>query len=428
MRAVRYPEDSMLEHRWLARSISLRSVAAVMVVLLVSAAHAQNYSVLHSFTRTSDGALPLAGLTMDRSGNLFGTASEGGLLPNCQNGCGTVFELQRKNGGWIFTPLYAFTGYSDGAVPASRVTLGSDGEVYGTTLYGGLLGGFAGAGVVFRLQPPVHTSGKPFNPWTENVIYSFGNPPDGANPWGDIIFDAQRNLYGTTFGGGEQCAGAYYCGTVYELTPEAGAWTENILYTFTQQFFSAPRAGVILDANGRLYGTTSNGYGQVFRLADSGSQWVEDTLYAFQEGGDAAAPAGNVVFDPAGDLYGATVYGGSSNQGAVYELTPSAEGWSEKVLYSFDGVNGSEPMAGLTRDAAGTLYGTTCYGGANNRGTVFKLASGGGQWTLTTLHDFAGADGNCPFGTLAIDGGGNIYGTTEYGGVHGLGVVFEISP
>jgi len=400
-----------------------------MVILSVSAAHAQSYAVLHNFDRTTDGALPTAGLTIDRSGNLFGTASEGGLVEDCEDGCGTVFELMHKNGGWVFAPLYAFTGYSDGAVPASRVTIGSDGVVYGTTLYGGLLAGFSGAGVIFRLQPPARASGRLLSPWTESVIYSFGNPPDGANPWGDTIFDEQGNLYGTTFGGGVQCAGDYYCGTVYELTPQAGGWIENILYTFTQQFFSEPRSGVIFDGSGQLYGTTSNGYGQVFRLTSSGSQWVEDTIYAFQGGDDASSPAGNVVFDPSGNLYGATVYGGLSSLGAVYELTPSAGGWSESVLYSFDGAHGSMPMAGVTRDAAGNLYGTTCYGGANNRGTVFKLTpDGGSQWTETTLHDFAGGDGACPFGTLALDPSGNIYGTTEYGGTHGIGVVFEITP
>ena len=410
-------------------SILLRWVCVLMVVLPVSAARAQNYSVLHSFQRTGDGAVPLAGLTMDRSGNLFGTASEGGLVQNCQGGCGTVFELKPRNGGWVFAPLYQFTGYSDGDVPASRVTIGSDGLVYGTTLYGGLVGGFGGAGVIFRLQPPAHASGRLLSPWTESVLYSFGNPPDGANPWGDTTFDAQGNLYGTTLAGGVQCAGAYYCGTVYELTPHSGSWTENILYTFTQQTFAAPRSGVIFDGSGRLYGTASNGYGQVFRLANSGSQWVEDTLYAFLSGTDASGPTGNVVFDPSGNLYGATVYGGLNDLGTVYELTPTASGWSEQLLYNFDGPHGSMPMAGITRGADGNLYGTTCHGGANNQGTVFKLTSdGGGQWTLTTLHEFAGSEGDCPFGKLVVDGSGNIYGTTEYGGDRGVGVIFEVTP
>jgi uncharacterized repeat protein (TIGR03803 family) len=419
----------MLGNRWLDLSIFLRPVGVLLVMLSVSAVHAQNYVVLHSFNRTGDGAYPVAGLTMDRSGNLFGTASAGGLVQNCQGGCGTVFELMHKNGAWVFVPVYAFKGDSDGAVPASRVTIGSNGVVYGTTLYGGLLAGFAAAGVVFSLQPPAHTSGRLFGPWTQSVLYSFGTPPDGANPWGDTIFDNLGNLYGTTFGGGVQCAGAYYCGTVYELTPHPGGWTESILYTFTEQFFSAPRSGVIFDGNGRLYGTAANGYGQVFRLTNSGSQWVEDTIYSFQMGEDASTPAGNVVFDPSGDLYGATVYGGVNGLGAVYELTPIGGGWSERVLYSFDGPTGSKPMAGLTRDAAGNLYGTTCYGGANNQGTVFKLtADGSGHWTKTTLHDFADSEGTCPFGNLVIDPSGNIYGTTEYGGSRGIGVVFEIMP
>ena len=399
-----------------------------MVVLPVSVAHAQTYTVLHSFQRTNDGAYPLAGLTMDRSGNLFGTASAGGLVQACQGGCGTVFELMNRHGAWVFAPLHAFTGYNDGFVPASRLTIGSNGVLYGSTLYGGLLGG-PGAGMIFSLEPPAHASGRLFAPWTESIIYSFGNPPDGANPWGDMVFDQQGNLYASTFGGGVPCASGYYCGTVYELTPHAGSWTENILYTFNQQFFSSPRSGVIFDGSGRLVGTASNGYGQVYSLTNSGSQWVIDTLYAFQQGNDASTPAGNVVLDPSGNLYGATVYGGLNDIGAVYELTPTAGGWSERVLYNFDGPSGSKPMAGLTRDAAGNLFGTTCYGGANNQGTVFKLTpDGSGNWTETTVHEFAGSEGDCPFGTLVIDGSGNIYGTTEYGGDRGVGVVFEITP
>ena len=368
-----------------------------MLALLVlgALAHAQTYTVLHNFTRHADGGVPLAGLTMDRFGNLFGTASEGGLPSACNyTGCGTVFELTRKGSGWLFTPLYGFTGYSDGDLPVSRVTIGTNGTLYGTTLYGGMIGGVSGAGVVFNLQPQPRVSGRVFGSWRETVIYAFGQPPDGANPWGDIAFDAQGNLYGTTFGGGIQCAGPYYCGTVYELTPHTGSWIESILYTFTQQFFSKPRDGVILDVSGNLYGTASNGDGQVFQLTHSGSMWLENTIYSFLGGSDASVPAGNVIFDPSGNLYGTTVYGGTYGQGAIYELTRDGGGWTERVLYSLGADGGSQPMAGLARDSAGNLYGVTCYGGASNRGAVFKLTpSGGGLWSETTLHGFTGMDG-----------------------------------
>jgi hypothetical protein len=236
----------------LSNMLRRHPVALVLTCALALAAaqslQAQTLTVLHSFARLTDGATPLAGLTMHRSGNLFGTASEGGQA-GCGGfqGCGTVFELTRKNSVWVFAPLYAFTGFPDGYVPASRLTIGANGSLYGTTLYGGAMN--ISGGVVFNLQPPVHNSNRTDPPWKQTVLYTFGNPLDGNNPWGEIVFDQEGNLYGTTFGGGVACSFGYYCGTVYDLTPRSGTWTENILYTFTQSDLSAPRAGVIFDSH-----------------------------------------------------------------------------------------------------------------------------------------------------------------------------------
>ena len=414
-----------------SRVLRSRYVALALTCALALAAaqssQAQTSTVLHSFAGRADGALPLAGLTMDRSGNLFGTSSEGGQAGCGYQGCGTVFELTRKNSVWIFAPLYAFTGFPDGFTPASRLTIGANGSLYGTTLYGGAMN--VSGGVVFNLQPPVHNSNRTDPPWKQTVLYTFGNPPDGDNPWGEIVFDQQGNLYGTTFGGGVACAFGYYCGTVYELTPHSGSWTENILYTFTQSDFAMPRSGVIFDSHGSLYGTASNGDGQVFRLTSSGPSWLEDTIYAFQGGATGYAPAGNVIFDSLGNLYGTTVYGGANGKGIVFELMSEGGRWINHVLYNLGGVGGSQPSGGLTWDSAGNLYGVTCYGGVANQGAAFKLTpSGNGQWTETTLHEFTGPDGDCPQGRVILDAGGNIYGTTIYGGQYGLGVVFEITP
>ena len=403
-------------------------VSAIVFYLIANfSLHAQTYTVLHNFTNGQDGGGPSAGLTMDGAGNLYGTTIQGGNLQSCQYGCGTVFKMSRRNSAWIFTPLYAFLGASDGATPASRLTIGANGTLYGTTGYGGSSIGITGSGVVFNLQPPAHFVGNTLGGWNETVLYTFGGPPDGANPSGDIVFDAQGNLYGTTFNGGVDCDGDYYCGIVFELTPHAGQWTETILYSFTQRADSQP-LGVTIDANGNLYGMTVNYNGAVFRLMPSGTGWIETTLYHFMGQPDAGVPDGDLIFDPAGNLYGTTVYGGINNDGAVFELSPQGSGWTESVIASLDGNDGSQPMAGLARDAAGNLYGTTCYGGTTGRGTVFKLTPSGGSWTETTLHEFSGQDGNCPMGNLLLDASGNMYGTTADGGLYAVGVAFEITP
>jgi len=213
---------------------------------------------------------------------------------------------------------------------------------------------------------------------------------------------------------------------VYELTLQGSSWIENILYTFTHRPEFAPRYGVILDASGNLYGPSDD---TIFHLSRSGSQWIESTLYTFGAPGDASTMAGGLIFDASGNLYGASVYGGASDDGAIFRLTPSGGGWTERVLYSLDGSGGSQPMAGIVRDAAGNLYGTTCYGGSNNRGVVFRLSpAGGGQWTESVLHNFTGTDGGCPHGDLVLDAAGNVYGTTMNGGTYGVGVIFEITP
>jgi uncharacterized repeat protein (TIGR03803 family) len=404
----------------------LGAIALACALMAAPSLQAQTLTVLHSFARLADGATPLAGLTMDRSGNLFGTSSEGGLACGFR-GCGTVFEMTQKNSVWVFTPLYAFTGFADGENPASRITIGPNGTLYGTTLYGD--GTPANGGVVFSLQPPPHTANRTDPPWRETVLYTFGNPPDGDNPWGEIVFDQQGNLYGTTVGGGVICASGYYCGTVYELTPHSGSWTESILYTFTQSDFSMPRSGVIFDSHGNLYGTATNGNGQVFRLTSSGPSWLLNTIYAFQGGANGSAPAGNVIFDSLGNMYGTTVYGGANGEGTVFELMSEGGRWIDRVIYNLGGDGGSQPSGGLAWDSAGNLYGVTCSGGVANQGAVYKLTpSGNGQWTETTLHEFTGSDGSCPQGRVVLDASGNIYGTTMSGGQHGIGVVFEITP
>ena len=271
----------------------------------------------------------------------------------------------------------------------------------------------------------------------EQVLHSFtNNGTDGIVPDGGVIFDGVGNLYGTTFSGG-----AHSDGTVYELTPAGGGgWTEKVLHSFDQNGTdgSFPAASLIFDTAGNLYGTTAGGgtytKGTVFELTPAGGgTWTEKVLYSFGNGTDGFSPYSGLVFDAAGNLYGTAYYGGTYSRGTVFELTPQAGGtWTEQVLHSFgNGTDASAPFAGLAFDTAGNLYGTTEVGGAHTAGTVYELTpAGGGAWTEKVVYSFVnnGTDGTVPKSGVIFDGAGNLYGTTNQGGTYTLGTLFELTP
>ncbi len=393
---------------------------------------AQTFTVLHNFTGGGDGSSPYAGVTVDATGNLYGTTIHGGVTGGSCGalGCGVVFKLTHKAAGWTLNPIYTFSGGSDGAFPAARVIIGPDGTFYGTTVGGGSAPGINGGGVVFRLQPAPHVPARVLSPWDETVVYQFASfYGDGAEPYyGDLLFDQAGNIYGTTFTGGYECGDAVWCGTVYKLTHNASGWTETILYAFPQLGVAFPEAGVIFDPAGNLYGITTDSGGAIFQLTPSGTRWTENTIHEFFGGLDGYTAIGGLIRDPSGNFYGGTASGGTNGAGTVYELTASGGGWTENVIYSFIGI-AYGPVSALVRDAAGNFYGTTCEGGAHRNGSVFKLTPSGGQWTETDVYVFTGGnDGACPWGSVILDPNGNIYGTTSGGGTHNAGVVFEITP
>ena len=425
-------------------SIGSRAALAIFTATLfvTSTLAAAQERVLHNFNGT-DGDVPAAGLIFDNNGNLYGTTSQGGT-GNCYNGygdihCGTVFELSPiQGGGWTETVLYSFNwngNGTDGTAPLAGLIFDAAGNLYGTTYNGGT----SADGTVFELTPAAGGT------WTEKVLWSFGNGTDGTAPLAGLIFDAAGNLYGTTVSGG-----TYGNGTVFELTPAAGGtWTEKVLWSFgngTDGY--QPFAGLIFDAAGNLYGTTSEGgtylyNGTVFELTPTaGGGWTEQVLHSFNYNGtDGVWPYAGLIFDAAGNLYGTTESGGGGTYGSgtVFELTPTGGGgWTEKVLHSFfcspfNCTDGYSPRAGLIFDAAGNLYGTTYNGGTYQYGTVFELTpAAGGGWTETVLYSFGnGTDGVGPVAGLIFDAAGNLYGTTAYGGtgVDGLnegGTVFEL--
>jgi uncharacterized repeat protein (TIGR03803 family) len=334
--------------------------------------------------------------------------------------------------------LHNFKGGKDGFQPIfSTLVADAAGNLYGATLQGGGHGCFYGCGTVFELTPS--NTGH----WTEKVLHSFKGGKDGRGPESGLIFDKSGNLYGTTVNGGtgRNCSVRQSgCGTVFELSPNGnGTWTESVLYNFQgSPDGSYPSGNLVFDGAGNLYGTTQgsgsgtgscgiSGCGTVFALTPkSGGGWTETVLYNFNGDKDGAAPWAGVVFDAAGNLYGTTYYGGGSpycvlSCGTVFELKRVGGQWKESVLYGFQGGgNGDIPLGGVILDAAGNLYGTLA-GGGNDGGAVFELRHVGGQWKEHMIYNFCSrdncADGAGPESGLAIDKAGNLYGATLSGGM-----------
>jgi len=399
----------------LALSLSLLSA---LLLIAARPAQAQTESVLYNFcsaANCTDGSHPQSRLTSDGQGNFYGTTETGGTF-----GPGTVFELSPDgSGGWNETVLYSFTGGADGGYPEfSYVIFDSGGNLYGTTFNGGA----TGDGVVFELSP---VGGG----WTETVLYSFANGTDGAYPVNGLIRDTAGNLYGTTYQGGNTA------GTVFELSPSGGSWTEQLIYSFSS---SAPdnEAGLTMDSSGNIFGASAS---TVFELSPNGSGgWNPTVIHTFPSAPkDGSSPQGTLVLDAAGNLYGTTTKGGAKDYGTVYKLSLGTNGkWKEKILHSFTGAtkDGSEPWAGIVFDAAGNIYGTSVLGGNGNCdsgcGTVFELVAlvGTGSYKEKVLWSFNAKDGALPYSSLILDSAGNLYGTTGSGGQSGDGVVFEVNP
>jgi uncharacterized repeat protein (TIGR03803 family) len=279
---------------------------------------------------------------------------------------------------------------------------------------------------------------------TEAVLYSFNNTQDLSEPVASLIVDHAGNFYSTAEGGGTN-----QWGGIFELSPPAvqgASWTESILYNFTGGIDGAlPEAGLVMDANGALYGTTAyggTGAGVIFQLSPpskQGDAWTETVLYTFTNGSDGGGPTSTLIFDKIGNLYGTAHTAGASRGGVVFELTPPSTGsstWTYNVIHNFTSqpksAGGYAPYAGLVAGPRGFFYGTTTAGGANNGGVVFKLApptNGQGKWVETILHAFNGiGDGTIPQAGLVAGKGGILFGTTLGGGSSGLGTVYELIP
>lgn len=345
--------------------------------------------ILHSFTGGSDGGNPYGSLVADSSGNLYGTASRGGNLSASAcvpYGCGVVFEFSpNSSGGWTETVLHTFDGERDGAVPWTSLTIDSTGNLYGTAASGGNLTVTPcapyGCGVVFELS---QTSGV----WKETVLQAFSGT-NGWQPFGTLTFDASGNLYGTTLQGGivPQCESAG-CGIVFKLSPAEGLWKETVLHTFTGPDGSMPEGGVAFDSVGNLYGTAATGgenagcdgegCGTVFELSPTThGPWKFTGLHAFSDKHQQYGfyPSGTPVLDSAGNLYCVTGEGGAFKYGVAFKLALNSGVWQETVLHSFNSTthDGTSPYGGMVSDSSGTLYGADMAGGKYGVGAIFEI-------------------------------------------------------
>jgi uncharacterized repeat protein (TIGR03803 family) len=405
----------------------LATLAVVAIVALpASSAWASQEKVAYSFAGDEDGEYPSTDLVIDAAGNLYGTTVEGGEF-----GGGTVFELSPDgSGGWTHTVLYSFLGTSDGAQPYGGVTLDAQGNLYGTAVVGGTGGTCPedGCGVAYELR---NAGGS----WHEHVIHNFQGGNDGYGPGAGLTFDADGNLYGMTPTGG-----ADGLGVIYQLVPgAAGQWRENVIHTFTggNDGATASAGRLTLSPTGQLFGVATvggqYGSGVAFRLGQRGGTWKLQPLYQFQGSPDAGFPYGALSLDAAGHLFGTTYYDGANDLGSVYELAKTGTGWGERVLYSFrGGQDGSSSISGLVIDSAGNLYGTTSEGGAAGCGcgTIFKLTPGaGGTWTESVAYRFTGPpDAAFAYNGMVATPSGTLYGTTVHGGADNEGAVYSFTP
>jgi len=418
----------------------LAHCSAFVAILLLAATSAWGQGkVLYSFTGGADGGYPLGGLVRDSSGNLYGVTSGGGDTSpeQCQptSGCGVVFELSPNgSGGWKEAVLHTFTGGTDGLEPLGNLVFDGSGNLYGTTEYGGNgCEGFYGCGTVYELSP----AGG--GVWTENIIHTFTSGPDGYAPWAGLVFDNAGNLYGTTRFGVNSACNTLGCGAVFELSPSGGGtWSEQFLYVFQDAADGAePMAGVTFDASGNLYGTAGiggdttgcnppYGCGTIYELSPGTGGWTQSVLYTF-DGANGNFPNSGLAIDARGDLYG-------NMYNYVYRMTPQeGGGFNLTNLHTFNVTDGDAAEATPLIDG-GILYGTVESGGGDNRdctagcGGIYRLKPTGSGVTFSFLGFGTANKGEAPEGSLISDSAGNLYGTTSRGGADGAGTVFEVTP
>jgi len=432
--------------------ISVAIAAAFSATMFTGQASAKsNVAILHAFCTKvdcTDGDQPVGGLVADPQGNYYGTTVIGG-----DGGVGSIYRASKNGGKWSVYRIYSFChseACPDGASPQGSLIIDTAGNLYGIASDGGNSSGNNGAGLVYELSP----NGKK---WKYKVIYKFCSAEvclDGRDPYQSGLsyqgaasgapYDGASPLYGTT-----QYGGANDTGTIFQLTPKGKRWSEKVIYNFCSQTNcidgGTPFAGVSVDATGNIFGgatlggvdTSENCCGVVYELKKRGSGWDYTSLHMFcstvvndvcLDGRFIMAPP---VIDAAGNLYGTTTFGGANDNGTVFKLEPHGSGFDFSTPYSFCQAackDGSNPWAGaLALGADGTLYGTTVQGGAGGGGTVFSMSSSKPN-KLTTLASFSEKTGGEAFGGVVLDQSGALFGTLAFGGKHSGGTLFQVIP
>jgi uncharacterized repeat protein (TIGR03803 family) len=398
------------------QSAFLKAALAFTFALAIFAssrcAHAQTYSeaTIYSFSGGAGGSEPLfSGLVRDKEGNFHGTTVSGGAY-----GHGTVFKVDASGGQ---TVLHSFGEGHDGRAPIGGVVLDEAGDLFGTTNGGGIQKGECsrGCGTVFEIL----ANGD------EKILHDFAGVQqrDGALPVGTFIRDAAGNLYGTT-----EVGGANDYGTIFKID---SAGNETVLYSFgSLPDAEYPEAGLIEDSSGNFYGTSGSGgqtgFGTVFEFDKSGNETV---LHSFSSEPDGADPNTALLRDSQGNLYGTTFLGGSAGLGTVFKI--SAKG-HETILHNFGtlgSTDGEYPESTLIRDGQGNLYGATIQGGTGGNGLegiAFQITP---QGAFNVLYDFSGQPGPAtPAGPFLMDSNGDLYGASPSGGTTNNGSVFKLTP
>jgi uncharacterized repeat protein (TIGR03803 family) len=392
-----------------------------VVFALALTAWASTEKVVWNFGGGSDGSGPWSNYFIsDAKGNLYAATGAGGTYS-----AGVVFMLSPAGKE---TVLYEFKGQAngDGASPHGRLAFDAQGNIYGTTQTGGT----NGTGTVYELS---RKSGG----WTEKVIYNFSaTSADGNSPSAGMTIAPDGTMYSTTPDGG-----SFSGGVIFSLKKTSKGWKQTVIHNINFPSEGGfPYEGLMRDAAGNLYGVApaggAAGNGVVYRLSHTKQGWVDTVLYSFtgQNGDGSGLYWIDLISDSAGNIYGATSFGGTNGTGTVWELvySGSKKSYSESVLYEFGASgsgDGNDPYGGLAMDSKGNLYGTTLNGGPSNIGTFYKLTKQGKIWKETILHSFAGGnDGIQPTGNPYMDAKGRLYGMTQTGGTANLGIVYRIAP
>lgn len=347
-----------------------------------------------------------------------------------------AYALQAQS----FQVLHNFTGGPDGANPLDGLTIDHAGNLWGTASAGGnqVSGcsnglGTSGCGSVFELA-------RSGSGWILKPLYDFHGGND-ADPTFGVVFGPDGALYGLTAGTTASCGNEFGCGGIFRLTPPpttcpstSCSWQETMLHQFTgQPDGSSPTSRVLFDSAGNMFGATFFGgaynIGALYELSHGNGGWTESVPYSFSEnsqGLGVALPAGYLAIDQANNLYGASYCNDTIGcfYGAVFEMQNSPSGWSLSELYAFNGFNGYAPI-GVIRDASGNLYGVNTGDGSDESGNIYELSPSNGSWTLSLLYDFGGFGEDYASG-LVMDSAGNLYGVNHT--VSTPGYVFKLTP